>query len=139
LAARTIRTPRGIEIGHESLGGVRCDRIIPREADERRAVLYLHGGAYVVGSPRTHRGFAGEIATAARAPVHVLGYRLGPEHKHPAALEDALAAYRKLLGEGHDAKSIVIAGDSAGAGLAVALATRLRDAGQEMPEGLVLL
>ncbi|MFL5907026.1 MAG: alpha/beta hydrolase fold domain-containing protein [Solirubrobacterales bacterium] len=139
LAARITRAPHGIEIGHETLGGVRCDRIVPRRADERRAVLYLHGGAYVLGSPRTHRAFAGEIATAARAPVHVLDYRLGPEHKHPAALEDALAAYRGLIESGVEPESIVIAGDSAGAGLAVALATRLRDAEEPLPAALVLL
>ena len=70
------------------------------------------------------------------APVHLLDYRRGPEHKHPAALDDSLAAYRDLLGSGLDPKSIVIVGDSAGGGLAVALAMRLRDAAEPLPGGL---
>jgi cation diffusion facilitator CzcD-associated flavoprotein CzcO/acetyl esterase/lipase len=139
IAARITQVPAGITVTHGTLGGRPCDRVEAGDADSRRAVLYLHGGAYVVGSPRTHRGLAAQIAIAGGAPVQLLDYRLGPEHKHPAALEDALAAYRELLGSGLEPGSIVIAGDSAGAGLAVALATRLRDAGEPVPAGLVLL
>jgi cation diffusion facilitator CzcD-associated flavoprotein CzcO/acetyl esterase/lipase len=139
IAARITQVPAGIKVTHGTLGGRPCDRVGPGGADSSRAILYLHGGAYVVGSPRTHRGLAAQIAIAGDAPVQVLDYRLGPEHKHPAALVDALAAYRELLGSGVEPGSIVIAGDSAGAGLAVALATRLRDAGEPRPAGLVLL
>jgi Esterase/lipase len=138
-AARIIQVPPGISISHGSLGGVPSDRIAPEGGDDSRAVLYLHGGAYVLGSRRTHRGLAAQIALAAGAPVHLLDYRLGPEHRHPAALEDTVAAYRDLLASGIDAKSIVVAGDSAGGGLAVAMATRLRDEGQPLPGGLAIL
>jgi cation diffusion facilitator CzcD-associated flavoprotein CzcO/acetyl esterase/lipase len=138
-AARVTRIPHGITVEEGSLGGDPADRIEPDGADRSRAVLYLHGGAYVVGSRRTHRGLAAQIALAARAPVHLLGYRLAPEHKHPTALEDSLLAYRELLASGIDAESIVIAGDSAGGGLAIALATRLRDEGEPVPAGLVIL
>jgi cation diffusion facilitator CzcD-associated flavoprotein CzcO/acetyl esterase/lipase len=138
-AARITRIPPGISVTPGGLGGVRCDRIAPEGADERRAVLFLHGGAYVFGSLRTHRGIAAQIALAGGAPVHLPDYRLAPEHPHPAALEDAVAAYRGLLDSGLDAKSIVIAGDSAGAGLTLALAVRLRDGGDPMPAGLVLI
>jgi cation diffusion facilitator CzcD-associated flavoprotein CzcO/acetyl esterase/lipase len=138
-AAKITRTPPGVTITHEALGGRPCDRIVAEGADLGRAILYLHGGAYVVGSPRTHRGFAAQIAVAGGAPVHLLDYRLGPENKHPAALEDALAAYRELLASGLTPGSIVVAGDSAGGGLTVALAARLRDAGEPLPAGLVLL
>jgi cation diffusion facilitator CzcD-associated flavoprotein CzcO/acetyl esterase/lipase len=139
IAARITKVPSGISIEEGSLGGVPCDRITPAGADRSRAILYLHGGAYVVGSRRTHRGLAAQIAMAGNAPVHLPDYRLGPEHKHPAALEDSLAAYRELLASGIDPKSIAIAGDSAGGGLAVALATRLRDQGDPLPAGLVIL
>jgi cation diffusion facilitator CzcD-associated flavoprotein CzcO/acetyl esterase/lipase len=138
-ASRITRTPRGISISHGSLGGVPSDRVAAEGADPSRAVLYLHGGAYVLGSRRTHRGLAAQIALAGKAPVHLLEYRLGPEHKHPAALEDTLAAYHELLASGIDPKSLVIAGDSAGGGLAIALATRLRDDGEPLPAGLVVL
>jgi cation diffusion facilitator CzcD-associated flavoprotein CzcO/acetyl esterase/lipase len=138
-AARITRIPVGVGVTPGELGGVRCDLIAAEGADEGRAVLYLHGGAYVGGSIRTHRGLAAQIALASRAPVHLLDYRLAPEHPHPAAVEDAFAAYRGLIQSGLDPKSIVVAGDSAGAGLTMALATRIRDAGDPLPAALVLL
>jgi cation diffusion facilitator CzcD-associated flavoprotein CzcO/acetyl esterase/lipase len=138
-AARITRLPAGTTITPGTLGGVPSDRVEAPGADETRAVLYLHGGAYVLGSRRTHRGLAAQIATVAGAPVHLPEYRLGPEHKHPAALEDSLAAYRELLSSGIDPGSIVVAGDSAGGGLAVALVARLRDSGEPLPAGLVIL
>jgi cation diffusion facilitator CzcD-associated flavoprotein CzcO/acetyl esterase/lipase len=138
-AARITRVPPGVTIEEVTLGGRPCDRVAAESADPSRAVLQLHGGAYVVGSRRTHRTYAANLSAAAGAPVHVLEYRLGPEHKHPAALEDALAAYRELLGSGLEPSSIAIAGDSAGGGLTVALALRLRELGEPMPAGLILL
>jgi cation diffusion facilitator CzcD-associated flavoprotein CzcO/acetyl esterase/lipase len=102
-------------------------------------VLYLHGGAYVGGSLETHRGIAAQIALGTGAPVHLVDYRLAPEHPYPAGLEDALSAYRGLVESGLDPKSVVVAGDSAGAGLALALALRLRDLGGPLPAGLALL
>jgi acetyl esterase/lipase len=138
-AAAITRIPAGVSVEHGSLGGRPCDRLVPPGANEGRAVLYLHGGGYLLGSLRTHRGLAAQIAEAGGAPVHLLDYRLGPEHVHPAALEDAMAAYRELLERGFDANSILVAGDSAGGGLAVALAARLRDAGESEPAGLAIL
>jgi cation diffusion facilitator CzcD-associated flavoprotein CzcO/acetyl esterase/lipase len=138
-AARLTRIPPGVTITPEELGGVRADRLEPDRAEAGRAILYLHGGAYVGGSPRTHRGLAAQIALAGSTPVHLVDYRLAPEHPHPAAVEDALAAYRGLLDSDLDPKSIVVAGDSAGAGLGLALAQRLRDGAGPLPGGLVLL
>jgi epsilon-lactone hydrolase len=138
-AARLTRVPPGVTVTPEELGGVRCDRIARDGANQDRAVLYLHGGAYVGGSLRTHRGIAAQIATASDAPVHLPDYRLAPEHPHPAAIEDALAAYRGLVDSRLDPKSIVVAGDSAGAGLALALGLRLRDGDGPPPAGFVLL
>jgi cation diffusion facilitator CzcD-associated flavoprotein CzcO/acetyl esterase/lipase len=138
-AARLTRVPRGVTVSAEELGGIRSDRIATESAEESRAVLYLHGGAYVGGSLRTHRGIAAQIAIAGGAPVHLADYRLAPEHPYPVALEDALAAYLGLLDSGLDPKAVVLAGDSAGAGLALALAGRIRDGGDPLPAGLVLL
>ncbi len=138
-AARITRVPKGVSIASEQLGGVGADRIAVEGADESRAILYLHGGAYTGGSLRTHRGIAAQIAIAGGAPVHLADYRLAPEHPHPAAIEDALAAYRGLLETGLDPKSVVLAGDSAGAGLSLALAARLGEGAGPLPAGLVLL
>jgi cation diffusion facilitator CzcD-associated flavoprotein CzcO/acetyl esterase/lipase len=138
-AARITRPPEGVTVTSEELGGIRCDRIVGERADEGRAVLFLHGGAYTGGSLRTHRGMAAQFGIAAGAPVHLVDYRLAPEHPHPAAVDDALAAYLGLVDSGIDSKSIVIAGDSAGAGLSLALAQRLRDRGGPQPAGYALI
>lgn len=103
------------------------------------AILYLHGGAYCLGSPRTHRSITTRLASLAAVPVHVPDYRLAPENPWPAALEDALAAWHRLRQAGHPASRIVVAGDSAGAGLGLALALRLRADGEALPAGLALV
>jgi epsilon-lactone hydrolase len=106
-------------------------------SDNRRAVLYLHGGAYAVGSAATFREFASRLAAACGAPVLALDYRLAPEHPFPAALEDATAAWDHLLGTGLDPASVALVGDSAGGGLALATTMSLRDKGQALPGALV--
>ena len=98
-----------------------------------RVVLYLHGGGYVIGSIRSHRHLAADIARAAAAAVLLVDYRLAPEHPFPAAVDDWLGAYRWLLDQGFDAGEIAIAGDSAGGGLAVASLLAARDAGLPVP------
>jgi monoterpene epsilon-lactone hydrolase len=100
-------------------------------------ILYLHGGGYVSGSPRTHRALVGHLSRHARARVLALDYRLAPEHIYPAALEDAWAAYWWLLNQGTTARRIVVAGDSAGGGLALALLMALRDAGAPLPAAAI--
>jgi monoterpene epsilon-lactone hydrolase len=102
------------------------------------AVLYLHGGAYVFCSPRTHRVLTSRLALETDLPVFVPRYRLAPEHPFPAALEDALEAYRWLLAQGTPASRIVVAGDSAGGHLAVTLAAELCALGLPVPAGIAL-
>ncbi|HSG56505.1 MAG TPA: alpha/beta hydrolase, partial [Paracoccaceae bacterium] len=102
-------------------------------------VLYLHGGGYVIGSARGYRGLAGEVARAAGMDALLVDYRLAPEHPFPAAVDDALAAYRALLADGRSPQSIVIAGDSAGGGLALALLVALREAGDPLPAAALLI
>lgn len=101
-------------------------------------ILYCHGGGYYFCSPQTHRSIAFGLATRAKASVFSLDYRLAPEHRFPAALDDAVAAYRCLIARGTPPESIVIAGDSAGGGLALATLVALRDAGDPMPAGALL-
>ncbi|WP_322043930.1 alpha/beta hydrolase [Paraburkholderia sp. J67] len=109
-----------------------------REGGAPRTVLYLHGGGYYFCSPKTHRAITFGLATRADADVFSLDYRLAPEHPFPAALDDALAAYRRLLADGVRPESLVIAGDSAGGGLALATLVALRDAGVRLPAGALL-
>ena len=94
-----------------------------------RAILYLHGGGYVIGSTATHRELARRLCVAADADVLVIDYRLAPENPFPAAVEDAVSAYRWLIGQGCEPADIAIAGDSAGGGLTVATLVSLRDQG----------
>ncbi|MCY0387307.1 alpha/beta hydrolase fold domain-containing protein [Robbsia sp. Bb-Pol-6] len=103
-----------------------------------RTVLYLHGGAYLFCSPRTHRPITCALARHGLARVLAPEYRLAPEHPAPAALDDALAAYRGLLADGIAPTTIVVAGDSAGGGLTLALLLALRDAGDPLPAAGVL-
>ena len=138
-AAVIVRGPKGRSTSRGELGGVSSVRVECPPVAVDRAVLYLHGGGYLVGSARTHGRFAGWIAEAAGAPVHLLEYRLAPEHPYPAAVDDSLAAYRGLVDSGLEPGRIVVAGDSAGAGLALAVALRLREAGEPMPGGLLLI
>src|SRR5262245_3212280 len=139
LAARAQRRPRDVSLVRETLGSRSGIRAETASADRDRAVLYLHGGGYIVGSDSTHGPFAAWIAKVAGAPVHALDYRLAPEHPYPAAVDDAASAYRALVSSGMDPGGIVIAGDSAGAALAIALVLRLREAGETMPAGLALI
>jgi monoterpene epsilon-lactone hydrolase len=108
------------------------------QAAAQRTILYLHGGGYYFCSPQSHRSLVFELARRANARTFSLEYRLAPEHRFPVALDDAVAAYRRLLVDGVSAGSIVIAGDSAGGGLALATLVALRDAGDPLPAGGLL-
>lgn len=107
--------------------------------DPRQTVYYLHGGGYVACSPKTHRPFTSALSRAANARVFALDYRLAPEHRFPAAVEDAVAGYRWLLNQGVDPQEIVIGGDSAGGGLTMATLVALRDAGERLPRAAFVL
>jgi acetyl esterase/lipase len=102
-------------------------------------LLYLHGGAYQIGSPATLRRMIALISAAAQSRVLSVDYRLAPEHPFPAAVEDALTAYRFLLHGCADPAAIAIAGDSAGGGLALAALVALRDAGDPLPAAVVVM
>ena len=112
---------------------------IPEAARPGAAMLYLFGGGYVLGSAPSRRKTAGHLAKAARATVLVPGYRLAPEHPFPAAIEDAVAAYRFLLDGGRRSDAIAIAGDSSGGGLAVACGLAVRDRGLAAPAGVAAI
>jgi monoterpene epsilon-lactone hydrolase len=131
--------PDGVERSELDLAGVPSVRLDPPNAGDD-VLVYLHGGGYGGGSARSHSEMAARLGGAAGAAAILPEYRLAPEHSFPAALDDALAAYRAVLEEvDGDAGRLVLGGDSAGGGLAVALCVALRDAGEPLPRSVVLL
>ena len=132
-AEKVFPTPPDVEVEHVTAPTVPAEWLTPPGARAGTALLYLHGGGYVIGSPRSHRHLAAALGAAAQAPVLLPDYRLAPEHPFPAAVDDAVAAYRWLLGRPIAPARIVIAGDSAGGGLTVATLLALRDAGVPLP------
>lgn len=113
--------------------GVPSEWVTAPGADPTKAVLYLHGGGYAIGSIATHRALGANISHTVGARVLLIDYRLAPEHPHPAAVDDAVTAWRWLLKQGLDPKRMAISGDSAGGGLTFATLIALRDAGDPLP------
>jgi epsilon-lactone hydrolase len=127
------------DIAPVSIGGMPAEWIKPPKADSQRVVLYFHGGGYCLGSREIYRPMVAQLCTAAEARGLLIDYRLAPEHPFPAALDDAVSAYRWLLGQGIGPSGIVLAGDAAGGGLAIATAMALRDGGAPLPRAIVTL
>jgi len=139
MVASAYPVPDDVEVASVDAGGVACDWVAAPGVDPARVVQYLHGGGYGIGSRTTHRELASRISRASGARVLVVEYRLAPEHAFPAAVDDSVAVYRWLLGEGVEPARLVIGGDSAGGGLAVATLIALRDAGEPLPAAGVCL
>lgn len=114
-------------------GGVACEWVAAPGVSETRVLLYLHGGGYVIGSLNTHRRLAYDMSKAANARVLNVDYRMAPEAPYPAAVEDAVTAYKWLLDQGTAAGSISISGDSAGGGLTMACLLSLKAQGIALP------
>ena len=133
---RLLARHPGLVFGEHSVGPLNIESV--HAGSPERAVLYLHGGAFVMGSPASYRSRAARMAYRCRAELFVPDYRLAPEHPFPAALEDAVAAWRhlRMLRPGWP---LFVAGDSAGGGLALSLMVRLRDLREPLPDGAVLL
>jgi epsilon-lactone hydrolase len=129
----------GTAVEQRPLAGMPAEWITSPGCRGGRALLHLHGGGYVMGSCGSHRALASRIGAAAGAGVALPEYRLAPEHPFPAALEDGVAAYRALVAGGVAPDDIVLVGDSAGGGLVLATLVALRDAGDPLPAGAVLL
>jgi acetyl esterase/lipase len=133
---------RKVERQQHKVGSLPVEVALPAGVIEARApgaILYLHGGAFCLGSPWTHRALTTRLARAAGMPVWTPDYRLAPEYPYPAALDDAEACIDAMLTSGLRAERIFVAGDSAGGGLAMALMLRLRERDAALPGGLALL
>ena len=138
LLSSPMWSPGGTRVEPVDTAGLSGEWVYHRQADPQRALLYLHGGAYVVGSPETHRALAARLSRQANARALVLDYRLAPEHPYPAAVEDAVDACLRLFRD-FGPQHVLLAGDSAGGGLAVAALMALRDAGHPLPRRVCCL
>ena len=134
-----IPSPADVTTSSGSLGGIPVVNVDVAGADHASVIVYLHGGAYAIGTAASSVGLASDLARRAGARLVTVDYRLAPEHPHPAAIDDAVAAYRGLLDSGVAASAIAIAGESAGAGLAAATLVALKQAGLPQPSAAVLM
>jgi acetyl esterase/lipase len=136
---RHLPLSRGVTSSTSLIGGVHSMTLTPKDASSDSVLFYLHGGAYVMGSPISHRNFVSRLAREAGIKAVLPDYRMAPEHQFPVAVDDAVSVYRALLNSGQNANRIVIAGDSAGGGLSMACMLSLRDRGLPLPAGAFLL
>ncbi len=132
--ARLVPVALGVSVERTRFAGLDAEWLRPPGSDAgQKLMLYLHGGAYVLGSCDSHRHLVSHIAREAGLPALLPEYRLAPEHRFPAAVEDATRCYEALLGEGYAPSDIVIAGDSAGGGLTMATLLNLKEQGLPQP------
>jgi len=130
--------PRRLDYVDAEIGGRPAIVATPSDGEPERHLLYVHGGGYMLGSPRSHIALAARLARRAGASVSVIDYRLAPEDPFPAAIEDCLAAYRAEMAT-HGPRHLVLAGDSAGGNAVLATLVAARDAGDHMPACAYLL
>ncbi|KQR23481.1 alpha/beta hydrolase [Microbacterium sp. Leaf151] len=125
--------PGGISIQEIDMGGVPGIVVTPKTVETGRTLFYIHGGAYIVGSPAGYHGLAGNLALRLKARVFLPHYRLAPEFPFPTPLNDTVSAYRWLLDQGQDPEHLMVAGDSAGGAMTVTVMTKARDLGLSLP------
>lgn len=138
-AAKFFQLPKHIRIQEELIEGMSCEWLLPKGADSKKVILYLHGGGYVSGSCKVHRGFVSKLAYQTGVSSLMFDYRLAPQHPFPAALEDSLAIYRWLLARGFLPQDILMAGDSAGGGLCLATLLALKEQPIALPVAAVAI
>lgn len=136
---RLIPPARGVEVSKAPMAELSAEWLIPAEATAGKVLLYLHGGAYVLGSAHSHRHMVSYLARAGNVATLMPEYRLAPEHPFPAAIEDAVRVFDALMADGYTPDDILIGGDSAGGGLAVATMLSLKEQGKPMPGAAFLL
>ena len=134
-----VPAPLKVEPVEVNADGVPCEWVLPADSIPTQVVFYLHGGAYVTRMPLLHRTFLHILAKESKAQYLMVDYRLAPEFPFPAALADALTAYKWLLNQGWNPEQVLVAGDSAGGGLTAALMLALRDLELPLPAGAFLL
>lgn len=139
-AARLSRMAPGVRVEPATLGGRPAEWLVPDGAPSDRAILYAHGGGYVAGSCADHRGFVSMFAARLGVRCVTYDYRLAPEHPFPAAVDDSVRVYRALLDDlGLRPERVVVAGESAGGGLALSLLLALKERGVAQPAAAIAI
>ncbi|OUR86874.1 esterase [Gammaproteobacteria bacterium 42_54_T18] len=138
ISAQLFKTRPEVQVENCLIGGVPAERISTGAA-HKKIIIHLHGGAFFAGSAKTHRALASEISARTDFTCYVLNYRLAPEHPYPAALDDAMAAYRALIDQGTNPEDIIIGSDSGGCAHALSLAIALRDQQLPLPSGQFMI
>jgi epsilon-lactone hydrolase len=139
LLTGAARPPKGTRFDRVTIAGVQVERVEPPMGGTNGTLIYLHGGGYALGSAKGYRGLVAHVAGAGGMTAIIPDYSRAPEARYPVALEEMVAVYSRMLEDGLDPKSPVIAGDSAGGGLTLALAMALRDRGIAAPAALGLI
>src|SRR4051812_7124169 len=136
---RATAEPTEVTYEHTSIGGVPGILVTPLDADAAKMLVLMHGGGFALGSSASHRKLAGHLAKACGAQAFLADFRLAPEHKYPAAIEDGLAVMEALLARGLKMRDVTPVGDSAGGNLAIAMTLRLLAAGRELPNEIITM
>ena len=136
-ASRYAKIPEGITIKTQTIEGIASEWLVPENSNPEKLILYVHGGGYVSGSCSDHRGFVSKFAKNCGAITLIYEYRLAPEHPFPAAIDDSVKVYRSMLTSGYKPENILIAGESAGGGLCLALLLAIKERQLPMPAAAV--
>jgi len=138
-ASRYAKIPEGITIKPQTIEGIASEWLVPENSNPEKLILYVHGGGYVSGSCSDHRGFVSKFAKNCGAITLIYEYRLAPEHPFPAAIDDSVIVYRSMLSSGYKPGNILIAGESAGGGLCLALLLAIKEQELPMPAAAVAI
>ena len=135
-----FRKPLRVKVKPITIDGIKGEWLSPRKSLRNKAILYLHGGSFIAGSLKSHRSLAAHICKVSETPVLLIDYRLAPENPFPAALEDAILAYKWLINKKQiNPDKVIIAGDSAGGTLTLSTLIKLRDEGLPLPAAGICL
>lgn len=138
-AGRYAKIPSGMTVKPQIIEGISAEWLIPEGSNPEKLILYVHGGGYVAGSCNDHRGFVSKFAQNTGIVNLTYEYRLAPEHPFPAAIDDSILIYRWILSSGFKPENILIAGESAGGGLCLALLLALKEQQLPMPVAAVAI
>lgn len=136
-AARLKSMPQGVEYIQAEFEPLYAEWVLPKDAPNDKVILYFHGGGFIMGNAKSHRGIVGNFVKYMGVKALVFDYRLAPENPAPAAIHDSAQLYQWLLLQGYSTKNIVFAGDSAGGGIELGTLLNLKDEGLPLPAGAV--